>query len=133
MHLGDVDQAIAVFRTAEHVGETSAGAAMIGSLLLARGETVEALAQFRRAADLAPPDDPMPAAILDAATRLPALQERAVRAPTDTTVLFELAEAYVLTNQTARARAVLRDLVAVAPTHERAVELLSRLRGIAGD
>ena len=62
------------------------------------------------------------------AVREAKLRERVVaREPGKTRALFDLASAYTLTNQTTRARAIVQQLLALEPAHERARALLNQL------
>jgi lysophospholipase L1-like esterase len=106
--------------------EDPEGAQLVGLLLLRQGDHASALAQLRRAAELAPGDEAL-GVTLRSAGALRSLEEARARAPRDTTVLFRLAIAYRFTEQYEKARATLAALRAVAPAHARAHALERQL------
>lgn len=127
LRMDSLDQALASFRTAQGIEQSYRTAAMIGALLLRRGDMQDAVKHFEQAVELAPANDTIPAAILRAARKLPDLERRVDREPGDIEARFDLASAYMLTNQTAKARAVVERLLALEPASERARHLLDQL------
>lgn len=127
LRMDSIDQALTLFQKAQGIEESYRTAAMIGSLLLRRGHSEGAVKHFERAVELAPAGDSLPAAILRAAKVLPSLERRVDREPANVDALFDLASAYALTNQTAKARAAVQALLARRPADERAQALLNQL------
>jgi thioredoxin-like negative regulator of GroEL len=64
---------------------------------------------------------------LTAARAIPDLERDRARAPRDTSVLYDLATVYALTQQYEKSRETLAELQRVAPAHAGARELLQRL------
>lgn len=112
--LGDDAQALAWARLAQARGETAEGASLLGLLLLQMGDRAAAIVALRRAADLMP-GDRRAVAVLHSAEALPSLEQRRAAAPTDSSVLYEIALAYAFTGQDARAREAVATLRRVAP------------------
>ena len=120
------DEGLRYARAANARRETANSAQLVGLLLLRQGDHAAAMPYLQRAARLAP-GDPRKQLPVRAAEALPTLERRRATAPRDTTVLFDLANAYALTQQYDRAREALGSLQRVSPRHAGAAELLSRL------
>lgn len=122
--------ALGYVRQANARRETPEGLQLAGLLALRLGERDAALPALERAAQLAP-DDRRAALALTAARALPLLEAGRARltapAPRDSTLLYDLAVAYALTNQYDRARTTLAELRAVAPGSTRARDLADRI------
>lgn len=124
--LGRDDEALGYAQRALARRETAAGEQIVGQLLLKRGQRDEALPHLRQAAVLAPGDRRAEGRYV-AATELPELEQRRDRSPRDPTALYDLALAYMLTDQEEKARAVLTALQRVAPDHPGASQLMQHL------
>lgn len=120
------DDALRHARAAIARQSTLRGAQMMGTILLRRGDVSAALPYLQRAAAAAPRDRRV-VARFRAAGALRDLEDQRERTPRDTVALYNLAVAYALTDQNARARAMLRELQRIAPRHRGAMELLRRL------
>ncbi|HEX2093949.1 MAG TPA: tetratricopeptide repeat protein [Longimicrobiaceae bacterium] len=126
LSLGRRDEALRYARAAYTREETAETAQLIGVLLLQRNDQPAAVQYLRRAAQLAPGNEPI-LLTLAAAEAIPALERARARAPRDPDILFRLATAYVLTRQNEKSRTALAALREVDPDHAGARDLLGRL------
>lgn len=133
LRAGDPEEAASVLEKAYAIQRRHHTAAMLGSALLAAGDRERALRHLEEAADLAPPDEPVPRAALSAARALPALERAVAERPRDPERLYDLAAAYAAVNQVERARALLERALAVAPSNAPARTLLERLQPGGGE
>ena len=99
---------------------------LVGLLMLRLGDHAGAMPWLKRASDLAPRDRRM-AVTLQAAARLPVLEQRVAVSPRDTAALHELAAAYAITQQSAKAEEMVRRLLRLAPAHAGGRRLRERL------
>ena len=99
---------------------------LVGLLMLRLGDHAGAMTWLRRASDLAPRDRRM-AVTLQAAARLPALEQRLATSPHDTAALYELGAAYAITQQSGKAEEMVSRLLRLSPEHEGGRRLRERL------
>ena len=105
--------------------------ARAGAFALRLGDRAAARRWFEEAAALAPPTDPLPAAILRSIRSLDDL-EAAVAAAPDSENRYDLAAAWALLNQPERAIAVLDALLIDDPGNARAESLRATISGESG-
>ena len=122
----DYERGLRFARDANARRETPENAELVGLLLLREGDDERAMPFLERATQLAPTDRTMRGA-LAAARMLPRLRDRRAVTPRDTTVLYDVAVAYTLTQQFDSAREALAALQRVAPGSTRARALLASL------
>jgi tetratricopeptide (TPR) repeat protein len=120
------EEALGYVRAAVAREETANSVQLVGLLLLRLGDHDAAMPYLRRAAALAPGERRMTVA-LTAAEAIPDLERLRARAPRDTSVMYNLAVAYALTQQYEKSRDALAALRRVAPNYAGARELERQL------
>ena len=124
--LGRNDEALRYARAATERGETAQSAQLLGFVLLRLGDHAGGARSLRRAAALDPNDQGISFAAT-AAEAIPRLEQARARTPRDPAILFNLANAYAITQQFDRSREALAVLREVEPEHAGARDLAQRL------
>lgn len=120
------DDDVRYVRAATNRQETPSSMQLAALLLLRQGDYPAAMRYLQRSVQLAPGEQRM-LVPFESAAMLPDLERRRSTAPRDSSVLYQLALDYALTQQYEKSRAILMELLRVAPGHDEGRRLLGRL------